>query len=490
MAYLRPRRSTFYERPNYKRQNENEIEKNETDRVQNYDSFGKIFMFGEFGPNSEPSKPLQNYEILLKQHLRNKTCFEDENFPAERIALAKFPKKIVWKRPREICKNPKFIVDGATRFDINQGQLGDCWFLASIANLTTNPKIFSMVVPENQNFSENYVGIFHFRFWQYGRWVDVVIDDKLPTINNQLIYLKSGDSDEFWPPLLEKAYAKFYGSYLNIEGGRINEALEDLCGGLSEVFDTRNPEIYELIQMSFDKGSFMGCSIPSQNNGNETRQDGLVVNHAYSITGLYTLQLKNEKIHLIRVRNPWGGNTEWNGPWNDNSETWNLVPKDIRDKLWVKRNDGEFWMNFTDFKKCFTFIDICHLNPTFQVNNWNVYMFEDSWRPKMPKNQYFLTIRGPNEVHVVVGLMQKFRRELGQDELPLELLLYPVQKQSKRVESKRVTITGERQLTVRYALYSGSYCIVPKVAGIDESEASYLLRIYSDCGVTAKKSPL
>jgi len=52
------------------------------------------------------------------------------------------------------------------RFDINQGRLGDCWFLASVASLTLNPILFNMIIPANQNLNrtEGYTGAVAFRF--------------------------------------------------------------------------------------------------------------------------------------------------------------------------------------------------------------------------------------------------------------------------------------------------------------------------------------
>ncbi|KAK3741281.1 hypothetical protein QZH41_012584, partial [Actinostola sp. cb2023] len=74
------------------------------------------------------------YEQLRLECLREGKLHEDNDFPANDSSLySKDPLKvkIEWKRPGEMCRNPKFFSDGANRHDVAQGKLQNCWLNGS-----------------------------------------------------------------------------------------------------------------------------------------------------------------------------------------------------------------------------------------------------------------------------------------------------------------------------------------------------------------------
>ncbi|XP_034066665.1 calpain-3-like [Gymnodraco acuticeps] len=486
------------------------------------------------------NKPLrfngQDFSVLRQECLQKKNLFEDESFPATVESLgfkelghkSNKVKNIVWKRPKEISENPQFIVGGASRTDICQGDLGDCWLLAAIACLTLYEKLLYRVVPHEQSFSDGYGGIFHFQFWRYGDWVDVVIDDRIPTFNNQLVFTKSAERNEFWSALLEKAYAKLHGSYEALKGGNTTEAMEDFTGGVTEFYEMKEApkELYKIMKKALERGSLMGCSIDSLVPARfETRTvTGLVKGHAYSVTAVEECkpsQLKESKVRLVRLRNPWG-QVEWNGPWSDNSKEWTTLSKTEKEKLQHQSaEDGEFWMSFEDFKKNYTKIEICNLTPDAleddKIHKWTVSVNEGRWVRGCSAGgcrnypdtfwtnpQYRLRLLEEdddpedNEVGCtfVVALMQKNRRKerkMGANLFTIGFAIYEVPKEmhgnKQHMQKDFFLLTSSkarcksyinlREVTQRFRLSPGEYVIVPSTYE-PHQEGEFILRVFSE----------
>jgi calpain len=157
---------------------------------------------------------VQDFLKIREQCLKDGTLFEDPEFPAEdsSVYLNRIPPQTLeWKRPKEIVNNPVLRVKGESSFDMNQGEVKSSWLIAAFLSLAVESALFSRVVPDDQSFGDNYAGIFHFRFWQCKHWVDVVIDDRLPTYSGKLMSLRTAEHNEFWSALLEKAYASCAG---------------------------------------------------------------------------------------------------------------------------------------------------------------------------------------------------------------------------------------------------------------------------------------
>ncbi|XP_078130205.1 calpain-3b isoform X1 [Sander vitreus] len=476
------------------------------------------------------AKRLKTFLELRDKYVTKKVVFEDPLFPADDSSLFYSHKpsmKIEWKRPSEICENPQFIIDGANRTDICQGELGDCWLLAAIACLTVNEKLLYRVIPPDQSFTDNYAGIFHFQFWRYGEWIDVVVDDRIPTCKNQLVFTKSFRKNEFWSALLEKAYAKLHGSYEALKGGNTLEAMEDFTGGVTEFFELSEApkDLYNIMSKALERGSLMGCSIDILSATEmETRtEQGLVRGHAYSIIGLAECDevAKDTRIRLIRLRNPWGW-VLWKGPWSANSKEWSTIS--TADKGNLKKQtveESEFWMSFDDFQRNFTKLEMCNLTPdTLQGDerhSWTVSVNEGRWvrgssaggcrnfpHTFWTNPQYRLKLYeedddpedGQATCTVVVALMQKGRRmqrHQGAKFLTIGFSIYEVPKemcgQDQHLQkdfflytaskAKCKTYINLREVTERFQLPPGEYVIIPTTFEAHQ-EGEFILRVFSE----------
>eukprot|EP01121_Diplochlamys_sp_Union-15-3_P009635 TRINITY_DN2629_c0_g1_i2.p1 TRINITY_DN2629_c0_g1~~TRINITY_DN2629_c0_g1_i2.p1 ORF type:complete len:440 (-),score=71.84 TRINITY_DN2629_c0_g1_i2:1442-2737(-) len=232
--------------------------------------------------------------------------WEDPDFPASNASLFPFePNRLhtvhSWKRPDEISPNAVLISDGTQQGDVKQGSLGNCWFLSSLCVVAQAGEAFI-----DELFVNKYpeYGFYQCRFFKNGEWKIVMIDDRIPTNSKgKISFASCRDPNEFWVPLLEKAYAKLHGNYGATDSGNICDALVDLCGESSETVEIEPSEkFWNLLKNNMTESYLMGCSISDLNSSAEEPTPlGLLKNHAYGVLEV----IDRDDIKLVRVRNPY-----------------------------------------------------------------------------------------------------------------------------------------------------------------------------------------
>nr|XP_046266467.1 calpain-2 catalytic subunit-like isoform X2 [Scatophagus argus] len=481
----------------------------------------------EEGGEGSPSNPVkfkgQDYTQLKKSLLSKGKKFEDETFPANLDSLGKLEdftsdqlSEVEWLRPHELNPDASFVMDGASRFDFKQGDVGNCWFLSSIGALTFRKPLLAQVVPPNQSFKDNYAGIFHFRFWRFGKWVDVVIDDLLPTRNKVPVSVSSRSEKEFWAPLLEKAYAKICGSYGDMIAGNPPEAFKDFSGGVHMHYKLSKspPDLWDIMNRATQCNTMMGCGSFSEEKGREIFDKfGLVDGHAFAVTGVKRVDSDGNSVNLVRIWNPWG-EKEWNGDWSDKSKLWDTVSDEDREQCLRMRNDGEFWMNMRDFCVYFEELDICCDSPNFvngDDSQWHCSLKEGRWEAGQSAGgcdaeteefwtnpQYRLKVKGEEEnngnKNILLSLLQKpheeHRSKAEYHFIGFSIFEVPPEAPKGRLTSwlfqdygplKVSEFTDSRELIELHGLEPGEYLIVPCTYDPNKT-ASFIITMYSKVG--------
>ena len=318
--------------------------------------------------------------------------------------------------------------------DIKQGGLGDCWYIAALQALTTRPNYLQNVIPSNNynGFEEGeYCGVFQFQFYsmETNEWVNIVVDDLLPCT-------KDGDKllpafakfttkfridvedlkAEFWAPLIEKAFAKFIGSYARIEGGFASQALCNFTGGWPEFVILRPDNdqynfIKSRIKAALGSCGFMtllshtienaarahcldgytnyiknldkegkwtgavtcvgykwepetGQIIDEHDGDGESVGLGLLGPHSYTVIGAIEVGAKGGggSYFLLQIRNPHATH-EWTGQFADRDETsWALLEQDLRTESVPGSkvvDDGVFWIELNSVLRYFYAVEFC-----------------------------------------------------------------------------------------------------------------------------------
>ncbi|XP_030019873.2 calpain-C isoform X1 [Manduca sexta] len=466
---------------------------------------------------------MSDYEKIRTSCLQREVLWEDPDFPANQTSVFYYqtpPFHFVWKRASEIYTNPSFVLDKCDTFDVVPGKLGDKWFVSCLGVLYLCKGLFYRVVPADQRMDTSYAGIFRFRLWWCGQWVEVLVDDRLPTVNGKLAFLQTSHTDQLWPALLEKAYAKLHGSYEALKYGSLLDGLADLTGGITEsivVSELPNPEVLKTL---------LSCTsvvtahhLPLQ--AEDRNIPGLELEMNYRITDIQQVHTTDKPVYLLRLRRPpTPGETRVSHIVVDQA-LWKTVLQYERDRL-LNTTKG-FWMMYEDFLRLFPRIDMVHLDaetsraePSLaDITKWHMKTHHGAWKRGVSAGgcrNYFMAMRHyiyePVDFFhtnpqiqiiltepdtVIISLNQHSIMEpkvigFSVYKMPKFLTETAPQLFFRRIKSTiNSQYTNSRQVSQRCDLDSGAYLILPTTFEPREV-ASFTLKIYS--GKTLKMKVL
>ncbi|XP_028156403.1 calpain-11-like, partial [Ostrinia furnacalis] len=461
--------------------------------------------------------------------------WEDPEFPASWRAVGDKRRAagVLWLRPHELCARPTFLHEAAVgsdagserapaaadpadpaaddddellepdhelaaRWSVTVGELGDASVCAASAALARTPRLLARVAPPH-SFRRRYTGAFRFQFWVFGSWREVLVDDRLPTRAGRALYSRGALPGDFTLPLLEKAYAKLYGSYAALRGGCPARALQDLSGGVVQSFVLARQARALTLRV-------LHSAVP--------RSTLLLAAGARAclVTGLARVRgAEGEAGALVRLR-ALGAGEGAGAAGARAADYWRALPERDRELLQERAAPGEFWMSFAEFAGAFSTLELVHVGPDDWLREralharrpWRAVLARRRWRagynaggpPSCTETtgtnpQFHVGVgRGGagGKCHVVVSVTQAYEPRARARLHAIGFAVYELPAAAPRRPLaqlhalRALDVTHEcraREVATFFTLPPGHYLLVPHTRRA-HTDAAFLLRILTD----------
>ena len=209
------------------------------------------------------------------------------------------------------ASDPLFSSAGPSPNDIEQGDLGDCYFLSTISAIAkVDPAAIRKDIINNQD------GTYTVDFTNGSGVKPIRVSADLPTYSDgQLAYAGLGAGHSIWVAVLEKAFADFRTAaknYASLSGGWMAEVFSDLGIKSQSTYATASATALGIL-MAKDLNAKDAATFAT----GDTIADGapLIADHAYEINAI-NLDASGKPVS-VQMRNPWGVDGAGNDGDND-----------------------------------------------------------------------------------------------------------------------------------------------------------------------------
>ncbi|EGF84352.1 hypothetical protein BATDEDRAFT_85291 [Batrachochytrium dendrobatidis JAM81] len=292
---------------------------------------------------------------------------------------------IIWVRATEMIHNSHLITQYEVCNNVIQGAFGG-WTVAAARLFALHPQVFKQVVPITKKNAyktsgsscveeSNHPGIFRFRFFRFGTWVEVVVDDFLPcTTQGEWLCSLSKNKQNLWVPLLEKAFSKLNGSYQLIKSIKpCTSVFADLTGNIPEQIDLSvfsqdalsedSMQLFNAMDSLMRGGALISCFFQKSNPfGNACTDD--LCSDMYAVTKVFYTHIKTSLFHkktvpVVQIYKPF---LNQSSSVSHTSPDWPSILAKERKQLNLSiGQDGQFTVLLLDFLREFSTMIICRM---------------------------------------------------------------------------------------------------------------------------------
>ena len=459
------------------------------------------FYDNQFPPNLNSlikgCKKLKNDNIIGSNNI--KKANDINNNP-----LLKY-KNVVWKRESEMTDFPDiFPKNGILAQDIVNGKYTNENFLSAIGALAEFPNIIkNLFISEKKNKN----GIFGLTICKDGLLQEIVIDDYFPVNKGDDTYCFTHSKDDcLWVQIIEKAYAKAYGSYELLRNKGVEGILKDLSYAPVLVLDSLSTDLAQNLTLANDnKWIIMASAGDTDASLNLLKELELKPNFAYEILEVFKLEsedldrlnnfqstdnnIENFQI-ILKIRNIWG-KIEWLGDWSNSYKFWN---DDLKRKMKFEENDEQsFYMNLRDFKHHFCKVKICKYLDNFKYKSIKIRQKPNNFA--LIKIKIFKPNITDETSNCFISLIQEEKEKNKDDDnnsffLSRMILCRIVNNQEKEIEYIKGKMGQEREILIeqKQNTSGGEYLLFSEMDKIPEI-TNYVISVYSSEEIEIEEIP-
>ena len=425
-----------------------------------------------------------NIEELIKYFEEQKSFYTDHDFPPTELSMSpdenftqsRFKCVSHWRRAKFLfldsaqCKEDNVVIPivnkGIGPKCIEKGDIDNLWLLSVLAILSEKPKVLERVFKLKQ---ANGFGFYKLKLCDMLNWYTINLDDYFPCYPLGDPFFVSNNPGELWPMLIEKAFAKKYGGYSQLEGGNCKQAFVDLTGCPVFEYSFNNPDVKKLIDQNIiwsmikkwkSEKSFVLAVLEKPlniKNGDKT-----VTEHGYGINRVFRME------RIVEVKD-YLNCCDFNEKLKQDSTNWTEF---LTESIGPKFEDNMIYLTFDEFLSSFKKLTVCKATRLSEIRfkgkfvkiteneNKDIQLFSSKW---------FYRLNVKEKANIIIGIHQQDEKCLGVKQtnpnVDLGLAIFNIKSGSYQLinyfPSKQ-----QREVYEEVELNKGNYFIIPLSSGV------------------------